>query len=484
MLTSIRKATTSILAKILIAIIILPFLFWGMGDVFRTGNQNVVVTIDSEKLSAQSFVEYVNRLNLGEQQRSNIAKTDLLDRILSDSVGKKIIALEIIDQGVNLNNQSLKDIITTDKAFKKDNKFSRTKYEKFLLESGMSAPMFEKNIAEQEKKRQLLTFLSNGFNLPEFMIEQEFINENQIKTIQYLELDNLYKNYSIPEKEIKKTYESNKKKFVQDFKKISYVELLPKDLIGQNKYDESFFKKIDEIENTILDGGKMSDVVKEYNLSLIVINETNEQKKNKTGRDIVKINDELFGKIFAQKNLNKPELINLNNKYYLGEVLNINKTARTLKDKKIREAIVSQLKKKYIIEGNTKIVRDMSEGVFNKDQLQKFSSDKNLEIKKTTIRDIKNETIFNSNIIKEIFKVNDGDFQLITNSLLTKNYIVFSEKTERLLFNKDIKDYEKYKTKAKFNLANQAFSTFDRTINNKYDVEVNTKVLNRIKNSF
>jgi len=126
----------------------------------------------------------------------------------------------------------------------------------------------------------------------------------------------------------------------------------------------------------------------------------------------------------------------------------------------------------------------MSEGIFNKDQLQKFSSDNNLEIKKTTIRDIKNQTIFNSNIIKEIFKVNDGDFQLITNSLLTKNYIVLSEKTERLLFNKDIKDYEKYKTKAKFNLANQTFSTFDKTINNKYNVEVNTKVLNRIKNSF
>ena len=281
MLTSIRKATTSILAKILIAIIILPFLFWGMGDVFRTGNQNVVVTIDSEKLSAQEFVEYVNRLNLDEKQRSGIAKTDLLDRILSDYVGKKIIALEIIDQGVSLNNQSLKDIITTDKTFKEDNKFSRTKYEKFLLESGISAPMFERNIAEQEKKKQLLTFLSNGFNLPEFMIEQEFRNENQIKTIQYLELDNLYKNYSTSEKEIKKTYESNKQYFVQDFKKISYVELLPENLIGQKEYDESYFKKIDEIENAILDGGMMSNVVKEYNLSLIIINETNRLKKIK-----------------------------------------------------------------------------------------------------------------------------------------------------------------------------------------------------------
>ena len=117
MLTSITKVTKSFLAKVLIGIIILPFLFWGMGDVFRTGNQNVVVTIDSEKVTAQSFVEYLNRLNLNEKQRKNLTKTDLLDRILSDYIGKKIIALEISEQGINLNNQSLKEIIITDKNF-------------------------------------------------------------------------------------------------------------------------------------------------------------------------------------------------------------------------------------------------------------------------------------------------------------------------------------------------------------------------------
>ena len=177
MLTSIKKVTKSFLAKILIAIIILPFLFWGMGDVFTTGNQNVVVTVNSEKVSAQNFVEYVNRLNLNEQQRSSIGRTDLLDKILSDYVGKKIIALEIVDQGIRLNDRSLKEIITTEDMFKKDNKFSRTEYEKFLLESGISAPVFEQNIAAQEKKRQLLSFLSEGINLPEFMIEQEYENE-------------------------------------------------------------------------------------------------------------------------------------------------------------------------------------------------------------------------------------------------------------------------------------------------------------------
>jgi peptidyl-prolyl cis-trans isomerase D len=394
MLTSITKTTKSFLTKVLIGIIILPFVFWGMGDVFRTGNQNILVTIDSEKITSQSFVEYLNRLNLNEQQRSNLVKTDLLNRILSDYIGKKIIALEIIDQGINLNDKALKEIIINDNTFKKNKKFSRTEYEKFLLESNLSAAMFEQNISEQEKKRQLLTFLSEGVNLPEFLIEKEYTGENQIKTLQYLQLDNLYKRYLIPEEEITKTYEANKNLFAQDFKKISYVELKPENLVGQKEYNEAYFKKIDEIENIILDGGKINDFIKEFNLTLNVINEVNRLKKDITGEDLTDIDKELFAKIFIIKDLQKPELININNKYYLGEVLNIKKISRNLQDEKIKEAIISQLKIKHIIESNSKIVKDISEGKLNKKQLLKFSDKNKLKILKTTIKDIKNETVF------------------------------------------------------------------------------------------
>ena len=483
MLTSIRKKTTSFLAKVLIGIIILPFVFWGMGDVFRTGNQNVVVTIDSEKVTAQSFVEYLNRLNLNEKQRKNLAKTDLLDRILSDYIGKKIIALEISEQGINLNNQSLKEIIINDKTFKKDNKFSRTEYEKFLLESGLSAAMFEQNIAEQEKKRQLLTFLSEGINLPEYLIKKEYASENQIKDIQYLQLDDLYKRYSVPEKEIKNTYESSKHLFVQEFKKINYVELLPNNLIGQKDYNEAYFKKIDEIENTLLDGGKLSDFIKEFDLSLKVIEETNRLKKNKLDKVLTNIDDDLFVKIFNSESVNKLKLINLNNRYYLSEVLSVEKVSRSLTDKKIKEAIVSQLKFKHIIESHTKIVKEMSEGVFDKKQFQKFGIDNKLDIKQATIKNIKDEKIFKSDIIKEIFKIDDGNLQLITNSQLTKNYIILAVKTKKMSLNKDDKNYEKYKAKARLSLANQIYSDFDKTVNDKYDVKINENVLNRIKNT-
>ena len=235
MLSSIRKITTSFLAKVLIVIIILPFLFWGMGDIFSGGSQNIVATIDSEKISAQNFTSYVNRLNLSEQQRENLDKTGLLNEILSDYIGRKIIDLEIEDRGISLSNLSLKEIITSDKTFLKNSEFSRTKYEKFLLESRISAPIFEQSIAEQEKKKQLLTFLSEGIILPEELIKKEFENENQIKTIQYLELDKLYKDVQIKDEEIKKTYESNKNLFSQEFKTINYIELLPDNLVGQKK---------------------------------------------------------------------------------------------------------------------------------------------------------------------------------------------------------------------------------------------------------
>ena len=482
MLTSIKKATSSFFTKVLIGLIILPFVFWGMGDVFRTGNQNVLVNIDAEKIGVQNFVNYLSQLNLTDEQRKNLSKTDLLDRILSDYIGKKIIAMEIETGGVKLSNSSLKEIITSDETFKKDNQFSRTEYEKFLLENRMSPTMFEQNISEQEKKRQLLTYLSEGINLPNFLINKEFQNENQNKTIQYLELDDLYKNKKFTDEEIKKIYDENKQFLVKEFKKINFVELLPSNLTGQPEYNEAYFKRIDEIENGILDGKKINDFTQEFNLSLKTINETDRNKKNKLGQDIIKLEDGLFERMFNVE-ANKASLINLNNKYFLSEVESINQITRDLEDEEIRDAITSQLKIKYIAENNIKIVKQLSEGKFKKEQFDNFSKENNISIKNTTLKNLEDETIFNKDIIREIFKVKDNELQLITDSTLTKNYIIYSVKTEFPPFDENNKKFTEYETKAKLGFSNQIYGTFDAAVNERYDVKINEKVLTRIKNT-
>ena len=86
MLTSIGKFSKSFFIKLLVGIIILPFVFWGMGDVFRGGNQNVIASIDSEKISTQEFVNHLKRFNLNDKQIKDITKTDLVEKILSEYI--------------------------------------------------------------------------------------------------------------------------------------------------------------------------------------------------------------------------------------------------------------------------------------------------------------------------------------------------------------------------------------------------------------
>ena len=68
MISSILKKSKSLTIKIVVGIIILPFLFWGMGDVFRGGNQNILINIDNEKVSTQEFMNYLRSLNLSKEE--------------------------------------------------------------------------------------------------------------------------------------------------------------------------------------------------------------------------------------------------------------------------------------------------------------------------------------------------------------------------------------------------------------------------------
>ena len=151
-----------------------------MGDVFRGGNQNVIASVDSEKVSTQEFVDYLRRLNLSEDQIKSLPKTDLIEKILSDYIGKKVMKLEIEKLGIEITDNSLRKIIKNDEMFFKDKKFSRTEYEKFLIKSGVTAPQFENNIVEQEKRRQFLSSLSGGMVIPELLIKKEY--EKKIKS--------------------------------------------------------------------------------------------------------------------------------------------------------------------------------------------------------------------------------------------------------------------------------------------------------------
>ena len=484
MATSIGKLSKSFFLKLLVGIIILSFVFWGMGDLIRGGKQNVIETVDSKKISTQKFVNYINRLNLNEEQIKNLSKTDLVEQILSDYIGKKVMSLEIEKLSIVVSDNALRDIIKNDKLFFKKNKFSRTEYEKFLIKSGITAPQFEANIVEQEKRRQFLSSLAGGIVIPEILAEKEFKKENQTKIIQYIDLDKYHSKNKPSQQSIKDLYERNKNVFAAEYKSIRYAEIKPELISGSKEYNENFFKQLDVIENNVIDGQTFEDTAKANNLKIVEFNKINAKKENEAKNKIENLPDNLFKKIYNINTPLLPEIINIDGKYYLAEIKNEEKKNRPMNDPEVLEALNAQLSFKEKIENNTSLAKDISLGAFDGDNYKKFADENGLIVKDYKISSLKQNDIFSEGLIKQIFLTKDGDINLLTNNTLTKSFLISTKKTKYRELDKNSNEFEQYEAKARLNLINKLYQSYDENDNQKYKVEVNQKNVDRVKNSF
>ena len=263
MLSTIRNFSKTIYAKVLLGIVVIPFIFWGMGSSFVGGSKNIVVKIDKEKFSIQDFTKFIQSFGPFDQK---IAPEEI-ENFLTKYIGNKLIKKEYEKLGIIVSEKSLSQLIKNQKEFKKDNIFSRTEYEKFLLANNFNAPFFEAKLATSEKSNQLLNFIGGGIVPSEFMVNTNYNKINQKRYIQLINLDHVFeKKYNFSDNEIKSYYENNIDKYNEVFKSIKLLEINPNMLTGTNEYNELFFKKLDEIYDDIASGEKMNSIVTQYNL--------------------------------------------------------------------------------------------------------------------------------------------------------------------------------------------------------------------------
>ena len=167
MLGSLRKFSSSIFAKVFLFIVAIPFVFWGMGDVFRSGNQNTIVKIGKEKISTKDFLEYLDNYTDPTEELNEV----FLENKLSNFIGEELLKKEIGNLKIILSKNSLSKIIKNEKIFQEDGNFSRIEYEKFLITNGLSAVTLERNMLNQSKKKQMIDFVSGGILPSQFLVE-------------------------------------------------------------------------------------------------------------------------------------------------------------------------------------------------------------------------------------------------------------------------------------------------------------------------
>ena len=160
------------------------------------------------------------------------------------------------------------------------------------------------------------------------------------------------------------------------------------------------------------------------------------------------------------------------------------KKNRPMNDPEVLEALNAQISFKEKIESNTSLAKDISLGAFDGDNFKKFADDNGLLVKDYKISNIKQNDVFDEGLVKRIFLTKDGDINLITNSTLTKSFLISTKNTEFKKLDKKGNEFEQYEAKARLNLINKIYQSYDENANQKYKVEINQRTIDRVKNSF
>ena len=102
MLNKLRNFSKGRLAGVLVGIIIIPFVFWGMGSVFSGGNTNSIAKINNFNVSTKNFTDFVNNSRISTDVIKENINNNILEQLLTQLVSISLIDLEINELNLSL----------------------------------------------------------------------------------------------------------------------------------------------------------------------------------------------------------------------------------------------------------------------------------------------------------------------------------------------------------------------------------------------
>ena len=472
MINIFRNFTKKKLAGLLlIIVIIIAFGFGGFGGGFNTGNQNNIAKINNTNISTQDFMDYLNQSGLSQEVIKNNIDKNIIEELLSAVISKKMLDLEINDTNLIISETILIEKIKKNKNFLDENKkFQRTIYEKFLLTNNMTAAMYESKLKENVLQKTLFSYISGGAKSPKFLVNKYYKKKNRKLNIEYINLDEFYKKVDkFTDEEIKNFVNENSDKLKQDYIDFSYIVINPKNLTGLEEYNQTFFDKIDLIENKISKNIDFKTIINELNIIPII-------KKNYLNID----NKKTIENSIYNSRKDKIAILEDKNSYIFYNIDNIINKLPDLKNNKFKKQIKYLLSEKEKFEFNKKLLEQIDKKEFTQNSFDKLSSN---QVQKIKLNSIENNQKFEKNSIEILFSLPINTFALVVDN---KNNVFVAKtiKYEEQNISENSNDFNDISNQASAENRNNILKSYDYLLNDKYKVVINEKTLDRVKNYF
>ncbi|MFN3505230.1 MAG: SurA N-terminal domain-containing protein [Caldimicrobium sp.] len=428
----LRKGATSLFAKIFLAIIVIVFIFWGIGS-FTSSDRDLLAKVNGEKITLREFQEYYHykllqiKQTLGELSDEEIKKLNLKEQVLQELIQRKILMKLARDFGVYVSKEEVKLTLSGLPYFQENGDFSQTKYNLFLREIGLSPATFEKLLYSDLLEQKLKLLISAPLLVSKGEVEDYANFYFQKLSLEEYVLPNevCEKEVNITQEALENYFHANRNKYVEEEKvKLAYLKI---PFTGEVEISEEELKNY-YVQNVSRFKEPFKVKLKKFLVSgvgdLSLKKAQEERNKLKSIKDFEKIGIK-EGEWFEEEALPQ-EVKEWVKRAKAGDILGPLKTSqgylilgieevkpeRILKFEEVKGKLKEELEKEKIRQ-NTKIkANEMYSQVIKENSLVKWAEKKGVKLEITNYLNMEEtaKLLFSREASSKIFKGGKGDY--------------------------------------------------------------------------
>jgi peptidyl-prolyl cis-trans isomerase D len=260
MLTILRNAAGTWVAKLLLMLLVLSFAVWGISGQIGGGLGSHVVSVGKTRVSINDYrLAYDRQVSQFSQQfgqpitREQAQAFGIDQSVLSQLVAGALLDEQAREMRLGLSRDRLAALTAEDPAFHgPDGRFDRQQFTWVLRQVGMSANDYLTNRGQLAVRQQIVEAVSDGMAAPDTLLRAVSLHSGEDRTVDYLVLPrSLVEPVAAPsDAEVAGWFEANKASYAApEYRRISYIKLEPEDIadataIGEDEVRASYERTI------------------------------------------------------------------------------------------------------------------------------------------------------------------------------------------------------------------------------------------------
>jgi peptidyl-prolyl cis-trans isomerase D len=236
MLDVMRQRGKSIVVIAIFAIIILVFIFWGVGPM-KGGSGRAVAVVNGEEITIEAYkdayerqIDYLREALKDQFSEEAVEEMNVKERTVNILINNMLIVSAAEDAGVKVTDDDVQKIILGVPAFKKGGAFDKETYVAVLKQNRIAPAEFEENVKRDiiiEKMQELQT---RGITVTDEDAWATFSGDNRAVSLEYAFINprDFASTVEVTDDEAKKFYDEHGNKFSVPTKvKAFFVKVAP-----------------------------------------------------------------------------------------------------------------------------------------------------------------------------------------------------------------------------------------------------------------